>query len=55
LSDDDAALNMLFNLPLDMVAAMMTKPMFFKSVMKNTDLVTEVISDDALKLFKKAF
>ena len=55
MSDDDAALNMLFNLPLDMVAAMMTKPMFFKSVMKNTDLITDVISEDALKLFKKAF
>ena len=44
-----------FNLPLDMVAAMMTKPQFFKSMLKETDLVTDTISEDALKMFKKAF
>lgn len=54
LSDDDAALNMLFNLPLDMVAAMMTKPMFFKSALSNESLMSDLISEDALKMFQKS-
>ena len=56
LSDDNMALNMLFNLPFDALAAKLTEwGKFFKSWLKDTDLVTEEISDDMLKRFQKAY
>ena len=54
LSDDDMALNMLFNLPLDLVAARLARnSRYFKAGLKETDLVTDSISDEALKIYQK--
>lgn len=54
LSDDDMALNMLFNLPLDLAAARLAKwARYFKAGLSDSDLITDTISDDALKMFRK--
>ena len=54
-SDDNMAMNMLFNLPFDALAARLAQwGRFFKEWLTEADLVTDTISEDMLKRFQKA-